>query len=183
MVPVVLVLMWKKLKGGWMVVITGYLSNVKQEMMFYPRGLQLGFKFLLEKDLSALALGQHEIEGKRIYATVSEYETEPKEKRRPERHEKYLDIQYVCSGQERIGCGPLAAAGIVTENCLDSRDVIFYQMITNEADHILLPGMFAVYFPWDVHRPNCSTDSRTSKIRKIVVKVAMGELESNRLVK
>lgn len=48
--------------------IMGYLSNIENEIALYPAGLQLGLKFLLETDLSALALGRHEIQDSKIYA-------------------------------------------------------------------------------------------------------------------
>jgi YhcH/YjgK/YiaL family protein len=160
-------------------VIVGYLSNIENEMALYPTSLQLGLKFLLETDLSTLALGRHDIQGSTIFAMVSEYETQPKEQRRPEAHNKYLDIQYICSGEEMIGSSPLEAACGIDEDCLDKRDVIYYKTIAPETQLILLQGMFAVYFPWDAHRPNCSIGEKACKVRKVVVKIAMDSLDIN----
>lgn len=151
----------------------GYISNIKQEMPLYPAALQTGLNFLREADLANLALGRHEIEQDRIYASIAEYETEPKDQRRPEAHKKYIDIQYVCSGEEMIGVAPLKQAGEVAEDCLAERDVIFYRHVPGETDLTLLPGMFAVFFPWDVHRPNCSLGDKTGRVRKVVVKIAV----------
>lgn len=156
--------------------ITGYLSNMQNELALYPSALQAGFRFLLETDLSALTLGRHDVQGDQIYITVAEYETEPKSKRRPEAHQRYLDIQYICLGEEVIGSAPLEAAGEIAEDCLKERDVVYYKGVTQEAEITLLPGMFAVYFPWDVHRPNCSVGGRAGKVRKVVVKIAMDAL-------
>lgn len=156
--------------------IIGNLLNLEHEIALYPVALQRGLKFLLETDLSLLALGRHEIQDNKIYAMVAEYETQPKAQRRPEAHEKYLDIQYICSGQEMIGSGPLAAVCEVDEDFLTTRDIIFYKGIEAETEMILSQGMFAVYFPWDVHRPNCNANGENSKIRKVVVKIAVGEL-------
>jgi len=159
--------------------IIGQLSNIENELALYPAGLQSGLKFLLETDLSLLALGRHEILDSRIYAMVAEYETQPKEQRRPEAHEKYLDIQYICSGQEMIGSGPVVAVSPVDEDCLKARDVIFYKGLTAETEIILSQGMFAVYFPWDAHRPNCSAGEKACQVRKVVVKIAMSALETS----
>ena len=57
---------------------------------------------------------------------VSAYETQPKGERRPEAHQKYVDIQYVISGEEVIGFGSLAKVSGVLEDCLAKRDVIFF---------------------------------------------------------
>jgi len=67
-------------------VIIGNLLNIENEIGLYPTGLQAGLKFLLETDLFALPLGEQEIQGKQIYAKIAEYETQPKEQRRPERY-------------------------------------------------------------------------------------------------
>lgn len=153
--------------------IVGYLSNMKSEMDLYPEGIQKGLKFLLETDLAALATGKHEIQGSQIYVSVAEYETEPKEKRRLEAHVKYIDIQYIHTGEEMIGCGPLAEASDITEDRLAEKDVIFYKQVERETEVTLSQGMFAIYFPWDVHRPNCRAGAEVCKVRKMVVKVAM----------
>jgi biofilm protein TabA len=153
--------------------IIGNLQNIKNEIGLYPAGLQAGLKFLLETDLCLLPLGEHEIQGKQIYAKITEYKTEPKEQRRPESHKKYVDIQYICSGEEMIGSAQIAEVGEIDEDCLSERDILFYKSIATETQVILTQGMFAVYFPWDVHRPNCNAGEQTSNIRKILVKIEM----------
>ncbi|MBP2649706.1 MAG: hypothetical protein H6Q74_531 [Firmicutes bacterium] len=155
--------------------IAGYLSNINSELALYPQALKLGLNFLAQTDIGQLALGQHEIQGTAIYAIVSEYQTQPMEERRPEAHQKYVDIQYVFSGREIIGVAPLSPESEIEENCFSDRDVAFFSKITQETELTLLPGMFAVFFPWDVHRPNCA-DSRPSKVRKVVVKIALEAL-------
>ncbi|MCE5286859.1 MAG: YhcH/YjgK/YiaL family protein [Pelosinus sp.] len=156
--------------------ITGYLANLKQELALYPGALQKGLTYLLKTDFSKTALGHQEIDGSKIYAMVSEYETQPKEVRRPEAHSKYFDIQYIAAGQEMIGSGPLSGAGEVTEDKLAEKDVIFYKALARETFHVLTEGMFAVYFPWDVHRPNCNVHETAGTVKKVVVKVAIDEL-------
>ena len=157
--------------------IIGYLSNIESEMAFYPEAIQKGLKFLLNTDLASLSLGKHEIEGSQIYVSVAEYDSEPKEKRRLEAHVKYADIQYVLEGEEIIGCGPLAEASEVTEDRLSEKDVIFYKTLARETEVLMTKGMFAVYYPWDVHRPNCSVDGTPRRVRKLVVKVAMAAIQ------
>lgn len=156
--------------------IIGYLSNVEKEMSLYPEALQKGLRFLQEQDLAALPIGKHEVEGSTIYVSVAEYETEPKEKRRLEAHVKYIDIQYIQAGEEIIGCGPLAEVSEVLEDKLAEKDVIFYKSVARETESKLTAGMFAVYFPWDVHRPNCRAGAEAGKVRKMVVKIAVSAL-------
>jgi len=156
--------------------IIGNLLNIKEEINLYPSGIRAGLEFLLETDLSSLPLGEHEIQGKQIYAKISEYETEPKGHRRLESHEKYVDIQYICSGEEMMGLAMITEAGEIDEDCRNERDIIFYKSVTRESQIILTQGMFAVFFPWDVHRPNCNASEQTVNVRKILVKVRMDVL-------
>jgi YhcH/YjgK/YiaL family protein len=159
-------------------VITGYLTNVKAELELYPSAIQKGLQYLMETDFSKVSPGRQEIDGSKIYASVAEYDTQSKAVRRPEAHRKYLDIQYIAAGEEMIGSGPLATAGEVTEDRLAEKDVIFYKSLAAESYHVLKQGMFAVYFPWDVHRPNCSVNEAAAKVKKVVVKIAIDELSA-----
>lgn len=77
-----------------------------------------------------------------------------------------------------IGSAMIAEAGEIDENCLNERDVIFYKSVATETQIILTQGMFAVLFPWDVHRPNCNVGEKTANVRKILVKVRMDVLGS-----
>ena len=154
--------------------IVGFLSNVKEEWKLYPAFLQSGLKYLSQTDLAGLPLGRTEVETDKIFALVSEYETEPEEKRRPEAHRQYIDIQYVVSGEEKIVAGPLAAAGEIAQPYSAAKDIEFYQALKQETDIVLTPGMFAVFFPWDVHKPNCNTGKLPVRVRKVVLKIAAG---------
>jgi len=51
-----------------------------------------------------------------------------------------------------------------------------YDEVENENQILLLPGRFAVFCPEDTHRSH-QFDGKPSQIRKIVVKIALSELE------
>lgn len=157
--------------------IIGNLKTIEQEMNFYPAAIQQGLQFLLTNDLAALENGTYPIDENKIFAKVASYETEPIEKRRPERHEKYIDIQYIAKGREQIGTGSIADAGEVDTDKLAAGDILYYQgMRQGEWFVTLTGGIFAIYFPWDVHRPNCQAADIAEQVKKIVVKVAMNTL-------
>jgi biofilm protein TabA len=61
------------------------------------------------------------------------------------------------------------------ENLLDQKDALFFKTIKDEIDLILTPGMYAVFFPTDVHRPGCVYKT-TASVRKVVVKVSVESL-------
>ena len=150
--------------------ILGYLKNVDAEKGLLPAALVRGLEWLARTDLAGMAPGKYEVEGGDIHASISEYTTDAKENKKPEAHVKYIDIQYIVSGEELIGFGPLADGLAVTEDRLAEKDVVFYRDVPGETMLHLTAGMFAVLYPWDVHRPGCAAGG-SAKVRKVVVKV------------
>jgi YhcH/YjgK/YiaL family protein len=150
--------------------ILGHIKNLQQEKGLFAKALRMGLEYLAKTDFTAMAPGKYEIAGSDIYASLSEYTTDRKENKKPEAHVKYVDIQYIISGTENIGYGDLAPGLAVKEDKLAEKDVIFYQDVPGETDLKLTAGMYAVFFPWDVHRPGCAA-GESVPVRKVVVKV------------
>ena len=53
----------------------------------------------------------------------------------------------------------------------EKEDVIFYADPQEKNCAVLNSGDFAIFFPWELHRPNCSVEKIASNVQKIVVKV------------
>jgi YhcH/YjgK/YiaL family protein len=129
--------------------------------------LRKGFEYLKNTDLENLETGRYEIDGKNVYAILSEYESKKPEDCRLEAHQTYADIQYIISGREAIGYAPLGGQTITSEYNPD-KDIVFFSGETNQ--QILEAGMFAVFFPGDIHRPCMQIDGQ-EKVKKVVIKV------------
>lgn len=131
--------------------------------------LEKAFKFLTDSNLKELADGRYEIDSDNVFALVQSYTTKDCKENKWESHEKYIDIQYIASGEETIVWTPVKELTI-SENFLEERDVIFY----NETDHCsklnLKEGYFGVFFPEDGHKP-CCISNKPMEIKKVVVKV------------
>jgi len=155
--------------------IFGHILNFEQDKAALSPVLQAGLLYLKNTDLSKLPLGRHDIDGDNIFVSVSEYELESKENRRPEAHQKYIDIQYVALGEEMIGYSLLSSKYEITKDELTERDVIFYKAVEHEAELVLKPGVYAIFFPTDVHRPGCKSSDKI-QVKKIVVKIALSSL-------
>ena len=155
--------------------IFGNLNNIENELYFYPKAVQKGINFLLDKENWQLEPGKYQIEGNDIYAKVTEYDTETVKARHPEAHVQYIDIQCIIKGKEKIGVGRLLPAfdeKNIFKNELKENDIIRYNDIDQENFIELNQASFAVFFPWDVHRPNCSVQASPEHVKKIIVKVA-----------
>ncbi|MEI8114054.1 MAG: YhcH/YjgK/YiaL family protein [Bacteroidia bacterium] len=129
--------------------------------------LNKGFEFLRNTDLSSLEPGKFKIVGDDVYALVNEYNTKDPQDCLPEAHRIYTDIQYLVSGREAIGFVTLDNQQILSEYDPE-KDIAFYSGETSPI--VLAPGMFAVFFPQDIHRPGMQIGS-PEKVKKVVVKV------------
>ncbi len=129
--------------------------------------LKKGFDFLLNTNLSALETGRYEIDGTNVFALVSEYDSKAHQDCRLEAHRDYADIQYIVSGREAIGYATLQNQEVTTEY-IPEKDIIFFTGDTTPL--ILENGMFAVFFPQDVHRP-CMQINGPEKVKKVVIKL------------
>ena len=129
--------------------------------------LKKGFEFLKNTDLQAIEIGRYEIEGKDVFALVSEYDSKKPDDCRLEAHQNYADIQFIVSGREAIGFVTLKNQEI-TATYNPEKDIVFF---SGESTPLILEaGMFAVFFPQDVHRP-CMQIDNPEKVKKVVVKV------------
>jgi biofilm protein TabA len=126
------------------------------------------FLFLKSSDLKNLPVGKQELDGKDLFVTVSEYLSKDKEKARYESHKKYIDIQYVISGKEKMGLTTTENAEIAVPYN-EEKDVAFYNF--EGGNYILAtPSNFFVFFPEDVHRPSIKAEENET-VKKIVVKI------------
>ena len=146
----------------------------KDDVTNYPEAIQTAIKYLKENDFVSMETGVYEIQGKDIYAQVFDAQTEPADKKRPEVHEKYVDVQFLASGRERLGFAPDMGKYEVDER-IDERDLIFYKEVENEGFIEATPGCYCIFFPNDVHRPAVMADEAMT-VRKVVVKVAVALL-------
>jgi len=133
--------------------------------------MKAAFDFLQKHQDGKLKDGEHEIDGRRIYAIVMEIGTREQKDAIWESHRQYIDIQYVVSGNERMGWVHLDhVKDHVTMQYDATKDAALYQGDGTWLD--VKAGEFAVFGPSDVHAPAIRTKG-CEKVRKIVVKVAV----------
>lgn len=150
--------------------IYGKVKNINTEKALFSDKIQKGLEYILNSNFAELAPGKYEIDGDDIYATVADYETEPKGHKLPEAHRRYIDIQYIALGEEYIGCSFLTNGNEVLDDYNEEKDLVFYKNVINETDIKLQPDVYSIFLPSDVHRPGCAS-GLPGKVRKVVVKV------------
>lgn len=109
--------------------------------------------------------GRYELDGQRLYAIVQEYST--KAEGRWEAHRRYIDIQFMLAGDERMGWAP--TRDLTVQEAYDpAKDAAFFT--GQGSEFVVAAGQFAIFFPEDAHMPTLAAgDPQT--VRKVVIKV------------
>jgi biofilm protein TabA len=134
-----------------------------------PSRLARGLEYLRATDMRSVALGRHDLDGDHLFALVQEYTTRAADQCVWEAHRRYIDVQFVVTGAERMG---VASLGQMSEReAYDAaRDVAFFEPGTEFVT--IRAGMFAIFGPEDVHSP-CNAAGPPGVVRKVVVKAAV----------
>lgn len=130
-------------------------------------GVYHALEILRDTDFSQLEDKRYEVDGDNLFFFLQSYETKP-DNDTPEAHRKYIDIQFLVSGREKMGVAPLEDMSEEVEARPDG-DIWFYR---GPMDYITLTAgdRFAVLWPGDAHAPSIAVDS-PAPCRKCVVKV------------
>lgn len=124
------------------------------------------FELLSDPTVQALPDGRHELDGDRIIALPQGYTTKAVGDGRLEAHRRYIDIQFIVSGEERMGWTPLSG---LPGSYDEEKDLGFYE---GSFDMVSVrEGYFAVFYPHDAHAPCLDPTSGFCRVRKIVMKV------------
>lgn len=130
--------------------------------------LAFAFDYIHNTNLNLLENGKYPIKGDDVFAIVMEYNTKSSSACKLEAHKKYIDVQYVIDGVELINITTLKNQ-IPSSPYNEEKDVVFY----SEPDSLpikLEAGMFAIFFPNDIHAPGIKYNA-SRKVKKVVVKV------------
>lgn len=136
------------------------------------RGLQQALEFLRREDIGSLPEGRTDIDGDVVFALVQRYQTNPTQAPTFENHLKYIDVQFIVSGEEIIGWAP-AGAMVVTAAYADDMDICFGTVAAGKWIPVRMEtGQLMVLWPEDAHAPKGAVGA-SSRVMKIVIKVAV----------
>lgn len=151
--------------------ITGNKKDIAKILPYVSERLGVALQYLTETDFSKIENGEYHLDGDKVFARVDRYVTEPKDRKKSESHIKYIDVQYLGEGTEKIYYAAKSEAHKVIEDYAAERDLLFYAD-AGEKDAVTMgDGVFAIFFPWELHRPGCHAVHGGSAVQKIVVKV------------
>ena len=133
----------------------------------------VAYKFLQDFNSDDYPDGRYELSD-RCYVNIESYSTQSREERRFEAHQKFIDVQYMISGQEIITVCPVTELEICEAYASD-KDIVFYRNEPKGIDYILSENDFLIFRPGEGHMP-CICINQKEIVRKAVIKIPVMEL-------
>jgi len=118
-----------------------------------------------------LPLGEHNIQGRDMYANYFTTKTVPRAEAVYEAHQQYVDFHYCLTGGELIEWAPAATLEAKTDYDA-AKDYTLYHSPAQATTLIMLPHSFAVFLPGEAHMPKI-TDGNHADVKKVVVKIKL----------
>jgi len=145
-------------------------------------GFAKAFEILTDKTLTQKEDGKYPVDGDKIYYTIQRYTTKPPNEGNLEAHRKYIDIQFLLTGQEILGYAPLK--GLTTAEVYNpQKDIAFFNTPKDITKVKLEPGLFCILFPDDAHFPGryevsppggpCRQLASPTDVLKVVIKIRL----------
>jgi YhcH/YjgK/YiaL family protein len=144
-------------------------DSINNAEIYYGLGekFKIAFQFLQSTDFGSLKDDKIVLDGDNIFAMIQKYKAKNIEDTTWETHKKYIDIQYIVSGTEKMG--------FVSPNYLDT--IIEYnkekdvERLFGKGDFVQVrKGEFVIFFPDDAHMPGIKIEGN-EMVHKVVIKV------------
>ena len=148
-------------------IILDKLQNAERYYDMHP-AFEKAFTFLRQDGLAELPTGRYEIDGERLFCTISKGLGRSPTEVKLEAHRKYIDIQYTIGGTDEIGWKRTADCRSIDTAYDNDKDIMFF----NDEPDSRTPvpaGSFVIFFTEDAHAPFISS----GEIHKVIVKVAI----------
>lgn len=152
--------------------IVGDIRHYAEESGTYPAVIRKGLEKIAELGLAAKPPGRYELDSDGLmFALVQEPQLKRAVEQAFESHVVHVDIQYIVDGLESIYVFRHTPELPVREDQLQEKDYALYDELTGASQLVLGPGQFAVFYPWDVHKPCCQADGGGRSVKKIVINI------------
>ncbi len=152
--------------------IIGFLDNLSPNK--YLSAITQSNKIIdvIEKtDFTKKDDGTIKIDNEDLNYILTTYNTSNNIEEKPaEAHRKFIDLQYILYGEEKIGYADYRSPKMQSKEYDGGNDVELFSRIEDESFFVLKKGMYAVFFPEDVHRPGLS-NKEARGVRKVIFKI------------
>ncbi|MBO9608233.1 MAG: YhcH/YjgK/YiaL family protein [Paenibacillaceae bacterium] len=129
------------------------LENWRTRRHLYGEAIERALSYVLQLNPEETT-GKVEIAAGKMWTFRALGDTGPWESRKGESHAAHADIFIMLKGEEGFGYAAAAPDNELLEDHLADQDYALYgRSLVNEQRFVLKPGMFAVFYPGEVHRP------------------------------
>jgi YhcH/YjgK/YiaL family protein len=105
------------------------------------------------------------------FANIETYETKLLKNAKFETHNKFIDIQILLTGSEKIYIKNKKDL-LETPEYNTEKDISFYTTAINNSDYITLNGTnFVMIYPHEAHAPQVAINECPNKVKKVVLKI------------
>lgn len=146
------------------------LDNLTNFYLYSPlhKSFDLISEFFKHKNVNDLAPGIYELSDN-SFVMINTYMTKDVSECFIECHKKFIDVQVILSGCEKIG---IINKQECSENSYDEEKD--FQKLVGEVDYITLKeGYFAIFFPHDGHMPQVKINHNPGEVKKAVFKISV----------
>ena len=159
------------------------ITNVNNEIQ--NKSLAKDIRFCIEfakkneNKILSLVNGSYDVGYNNIKMNLGKYFTKSENEKFWESHKKYLDVQIMINGTEKVAINDIRDMEVKSFD--EEKDLTILE--GNKAfDIVMKTGDVLVFFPNDVHKPelNVSENDDSGNIRKIVTKVVF-KIEINKM--
>ena len=149
--------------------IIGKLKDLKKYLGL-SKEIDEAINYALKTDLLVLASGRYELND---YLVVNRQQYIGKTDPFAESHKKYLDLQIVLKGQEKMGYADISSPSVTIMEEYDEDIDLAKWYVNDECEYLMSESSFALIFPEDIHRPGMKIDDEM--IEKVVIKIKIEE--------
>ena len=159
------------------------ITNVNNEIQ--NKSLAKDIRFCIEfakkneNKILSLVNGSYDVGYNNIKMNLGKYFTKKENDKFWESHKKYLDVQIMINGTEKVAINDIRDMEVKSFD--EEKDLTILEG-DKAFDIVMKTGDVLVFFPNDVHKPelNVSENDDSGNIRKIVTKVAF-KIEINKM--
>ena len=151
-------------------IITNVNNEIQNKILAKDIRFCIEFAKKNENKILSLVNGSYDVGYNNIKMNLGKYFTKSENEKFWESHKKYLDVQIMINGTEKVAINDIRDMEVKSFD--EERDLTILEG-DKAFDIIMKTGDVLVFFPNDVHKPelNISENDNSGNIRKIVTKV------------
>lgn len=116
------------------------------------KNFKIAFDYIKKTDLTKIADGNYNIDGDNVFVIISDNKKRTQNNAFLESHKRYIDLQYIIKGEERMGLKNTADCKTIKDPYSQKKDIMFFSDSYDKFVN-LKANEFIILCPKDAHAP------------------------------